>query len=854
MARYTPDNDCFDAANKAANGRLNREEIEAAFQRIYDYRERLKSEGRYFGREAVLRKFAAEEGERAKEEARRRKRHAAMNILVRDRLNQSIDSHIKNGMTPQKALLTILEGSAKGTQNARVSIAATNLAYEARFAGGFMSDLKKRLPHIEQMLGDRQFDSDLMREMAEQREGGNPGLTGNADAKAAAEIAANYAEMARTDLNGLGADIKKLNGWAGVQAHDDVKMLRAGDQAWIDFVLPRIDIERTFPEGLTPGEVMGALRGVYETLVTGFDPKVQETDLTRPASPANLAKTLGNQRVLHFVNADAALEYRDTYGPGNTLSGLFSYFRRSARIAANMEVLGPNPENMFAQVTADTLRKVNARTDIDAKTKTKWGNALKADARTLRHALDIATGVASRPDNTKAATIGADIRALQSMSKLGGAVISAFGDVPITGAASMFRGGGFWHGVNQQLAGLMQGRPRGEAAELSYLLGEGFDGIVGRIGHPYAAEDAPLGVLSGWLEKYFRLNGLTWWTDTMRGTAVRVIASEMGMRSKTAYDDLPANYRHVLDLHGINAAKWKLIQKSGRKEVNGRDYITPDQLRLLPDGDIASLAGTRYRKARTDEARQQVLTDTRRDLELSVLRFFADETNYGVIESDPRSRRTTTLGTRPGTLTGEAMRYIMQFKGFPISFSQRVLGRAVYGHRADATMLERGAHIGAIIAGMTVAGYMSMTVKDMLKGYWPPRDPAKFDTWMAAATQGGGFGIYGDFLFSTSNRYNGSLADTLAGPAAGTVTQLYSLYADSRDATVGEKADFPKARALNLLINSVPGANLFYTKPALDYLFLNALREASNPGYLRRQERNRRRDYGQESFVPRTIQ
>ena len=49
---------------------------------------------------------------------------------------------------------------------------------------------------------------------------------------------------------------------------------------------------------------------------------------------------------------------------------------------------------------------------------------------------------------------------------------------------------------------------------------------------------------------------------------------------------------------------------------------------------------------------------------------------------------------------------------------------------------------------------------------------------------------------------------------------------------------------------NTPFVNLFYTKPALDYLVFYQLQEMVNPGYLRRMERNVKRDQGQEFFLP----
>jgi hypothetical protein len=74
--------------------------------------------------------------------------------------------------------------------------------------------------------------------------------------------------------------------------------------------------------------------------------------------------------------------------------------------------------------------------------------------------------------------------------------------------------------------------------------------------------DGPVGKLSKMQETFFRWNGLSWWTDIQRASAGRMISAEMGMRAKTAFADLPANYRHVLGLHGINEPKWEAIRKA----------------------------------------------------------------------------------------------------------------------------------------------------------------------------------------------------------------------------------------------------------------------------------------------------
>lgn len=836
--RFKIGDDCLNAAHAASGQKLNREEIEEAFQRMAEYKQRLQASGNIDGIGDKLKSFAEREAERTRIAAALQRRHAALNILVRDRLDQAVTGYINADMTPRKALLAVLEGTQKGIEGGRNSVAALNGAYEARYIGGLFAELQASKPHMVHLLRDKTMDADILMEMAELKEGGKPGITGNKDAQDIAKLFSTYAELSRTDLNKLGASIGKLDGWSGAQTHDDMKMIAAGRDAWIASVLPKLDIARTFPDVSSAKDIEEALSGIYDTIVTGFPNKPTPKEVGQRVNPANLAKSLGKSRVLHFKDAASALAYRDEFGFGSTVSGMVAHLRNAAKVAANMEALGPNPEVMFGSLVDGLKRKIKEDPKLSPAERTKQMKGLDADAGSLRDAFDVASGLVTRPVNTTVAKIGADIRAVESMAKLGSAVWSSMTDTVTGGLASQFRGSGFFKGFVAQVNGIRKGRPKGEMAEISYLLGEGFDGIIGHIVSPQAAVDGPVGRLSRLQETFFRWNGLSWWTDIQRASASRVISAEMGMRAKTAFADLPAAYRHVLGLHGITEPKWEAIRKAEFREVNGKSYVTPDRIRALPDEALAGLG--------KDAAA------ARHDLELSVLRFFADETSYGVVETDARSRRTTTWGTRPGTLAGESIRFIMQFKGFPIAFAQRVGGRAAFGFRKGAR-LEQAAHIGTLLAGMTMAGYASMTMKDLIKGYWPPRDPTDIKTWQAAFIQGGAAGIYGDFLFGRVNRFGGGLAETAMGPAFGSAFDLGDLILKAREAGLSSDEEVRLADWLNFGTQNTPFVNLYYVRPALDFLFLSSMKEAASPGYLKRTERNRQKTYGQRDVMPKPL-
>ena len=107
-------------------------------------------------------------------------------------------------------------------------------------------------------------------------------------------------------------------------------------------------------------------------------------------------------------------------------------------------------------------------------------------------------------------------------------------------------------------------------------------------------------------------------------------------------------------------------------------------------------------------------------------------------------------------------------------------------------------------------------------------------------------GIFGDFMFAEYSRYGRSFTQTAAGPAIGTLSDALALA--HKSATL--KAD--AGDYFNFIKSITPGANLFYTESAFNYLLLYGFMENMEPGYLRRMESQRRREYEQEFWLPPT--
>jgi hypothetical protein len=852
---------CLQRAMNAAKGKLTESEVKAAMDQEQQIRKALIDAGKDNVDERVANRIAQLAMDK-KIEAARMKRAIAVNIKTEIKLTRHLGRlQSEGGVSPAVALRLSWEGTQLNVTGARASGYAQAQAFEKAWFGSIMSKLEAERPHIKKLFTNKKFDDAVTDELHELRDGGEPGKTGNSDAQFLARLLAAHMEIVRNKLNDYGAGIGKVDGYAGPQVHDDLTMLSVSREQWANDIKPLLDLKRTFPDATSDAEVDSALHDIFSTIITGVSNRDSPLLRGEVVRPAGLVNRLGKSRVLHFKDSLSSRSYRDLYGRGSTIQGIFAQMKNQAHMAGALATYGTNPKNMILKI-AERMRK-DLKTKSDGMAPSKAKDALvqqmtdltahDGEISRLKGTIEAITGLSGKPESVRMATIGTSIRTVQSLAKLGGAAITAMPADTITmGSAAMFRGQGFWNGLLKTMGEIKNHK---NSKEIGFLTGEGFDAITGHLGSH--ANDGPAGTLSKISQTFYKWSGLSGWTDTARAISGRVIAAHLGLNMKTAFSGLDERLAHVLRLNGIDSAKWDAIRSVGSREENGQHYITPDLIRNASDDvirpiirdQIAALTAaakkTELGQAKLNERVASLVKTAREDLEMDLHRYYADETNYGVLQGDAASRRISTLGTRPGTVAGESIRFIMQFKGFPIAFGQRILGRAI--HNAPTGRAGQAAHIGTLMAGLTAAGYMSMTMKDLVAGKWPPQNPFSKEAFGSALMRGGGLGIYGDLLFGAKMKYHQGFFEAASGPTIGTISDTASIW---QDALSGD----PKAgKYLDLALQNTPFANLFYLRPALDTLFINSLKESTSPGYIARQQRSLKKRTGQEYFIPRTI-
>lgn len=296
----------------------------------------------------------------------------------------------------------------------------------------------------------------------------------------------------------------------------------------------------------------------------------------------------------------------------------------------------------------------------------------------------------------------------------------------------------------------------------------------------------------------------------------------------------------ILRMFGIGEAEWNLLGTVGEHaEIDGRRFLTPQAATQIdPQRVVSHLFDIGKVEARMlDRTGTRAVDAWRDDLALRLHAYFDDRSAHIMISPGIATKADLLGSSRPGTWQGEFWRSVMLFKSWPAALVRMGLGREIFGQERPAAIA--GVLHMALMG--TVLGYGIMVLKDLAKGR-EPRDPASPSTWFAAATQGGGFGILGDFLFGDYNRFGQNFSETALGPVIGqginSVLEVWNRIKDGKDV---------KAEIFRDALNNTPFINLFYTRLALDYAFLWQIQEALNPGFVRRFER-RVRDQNHQKF------
>lgn len=739
--------------------------------------------------------------------------------------------------------------------------------------------LKARLVSNIRGRADPEFERKVAREMA-RANGADIPATGDPEAVKAARLFVDGLDAGRRMQNDAGAWIGKIEGYIGRQSHDRLRVAggfwreigaaglravtdwngarlaasRRAFREWRDFIRPKLH-EDTFEgvelDAAQAGELHLAgviddpadarevfLFRVWSDIVTGRHEVLEGlSDFGDYRPPAGKARSVSKPRVLHFAGPDAWMDYAERFSRGGLYGAVMGDMERAARNTALMRRWGPSPEAARAAEIERLSQAARARGDV--------GAVDKLNSRMRVAEFEELTGAANAPENLRLAIVGRSIRMAEVLSKLGGVVLSALSDGSFAAQRMKRAGGTYLDGYSGMMRGVA--RLQGEQGKaVADALDVGARSAAAHLTSRFAAADGALGWASSAQRLFYKVNGFEAWMDGARRGIAEMLASIWGRQADRAWSALEVGTREDFERFGLNEQAWELLRGGAQTLDDGRRYLTSDAAELAEaDGLLA------WRGWNGEGDREAAVAEARFELGLRLRTLAGSTIDDALTETRARERVGLYRGLKPGTVAGEAVRTFTQFLGF----SQAVIGRhvapAMRGYAGQSPV----ALMAHLIVASTALGYLSLQAKQIAKGRTPrglendEGESLAGSLWIASLLQGGGLGLYGDFLFGEANRSGlPATVSSFMGPAVGDAERLFQIVnkavwgdADDREDAAGDAAKFA--------ITSLPGANIWYTRWALDYLVLWRLQEQMSPGYLRRMERRAEKREGSSFLV-----
>ena len=798
--------ECVSTIRQAAPN-LSEQQAQELFDEVNDIYEGLKADGNVADLEAELTRAVEKRVGEEERAAINEKRMRALNYKTRMRFIQKL-RQVPDKDVP-RFLESILAGEY-GNSPYKTSIERTFRALERDTFSVFLRDIEKEGLDRSQAISflRRSENGELL-----MRESYEPGSTGNDTARIIAEAMENANERLRKMANKHGADIARIPGYLVKQTHDNIKVKRAGVQQWTDDILPLLDEERTFGvRGLDDAAKRKHLESSWNTLLTGRrDDSIK--DLSDPPGykgPGNLAKKLGHHRSLHFKDGQSAWKYMKDYGLPDVGTSFFGGVDMMSRNIATLQHLGPNPKFMLDEFIERAGNKLGG------------AGKGKINKEYIDRLYDEVTGVGSiLPEyDTKGWRIARGMNWAKNLSNsalLGGTVLTSIADLGTAAVRLNEVGVSFLNSHAAVVGGILRGRRSGEMREVADSIGLGIDSLISGVQSRWTGNDGINGQGSQLVSTVMRITGMNWLNDTMKTSVVLTMSNYIAKQAGKSFDDIHPSLRREMSAYGITAEDFASITAAVR-DIDGKKYIDVDQ---ISDGETAS----------------------------RIQEFLGGFADSAILTPGARTNALIRGADKRGDPTTEIRMLFFNLKSYSVAFYQDILSR---------TWSSGGAGVGLglhLILSMTVYGHIANLFKDTAAGKEPRELTVENfpKVFMDAFLTAGGLGFYGDLLIGAmgEQRFGQGFLEAVGGPVIGNALRSARAVGDLGEYVLGDEEGLDRAAysGMRTAKQMIPGANIFYTRMALDYLFFWEMSEYLRPGWAQSFEDRVREETGQEFYL-----
>ena len=549
--------------------------------------------------------------------------------------------------------------------------------------------------------------------------------------KQIADVLGKTYDMQAARLNSLGANIRFHEKYVGPQVHNPYA-IKANEAEFVRDLVSWVDWEKV-------------QKLVGDNTDEGFDPELyakqflhEITNENKETPPpgflqdvfagGNVADAYGRRRILTFKDT-FAYDYDMKYGSGNFLGLITEHLQKRAEAQVMREEFGSNWKK-----SKDTIL-------FHINQYQKMKPAMMNKARLIDLSIQQLAGELNHPENARTAAIGQAIRNTMNSVSLWMSGVSSITDLGNVAGAFNWMGYNM-KDLNKDLWGSIGDHLKKGTIDRELLMaqGAGIHALLTGFARTQAM-DGPLFRLAQKASDFtFRWNGQEAMGRVLQYATHDLVQQQLGRMADTMTPEFENFLRH----YDITVDEWKQMGQHAAV-VDGLigKRLAPD---MIPDANLSN------------------------KLRVAI----GDFVHHAIIEPSVSDKAMLTFGTKAGTKLGEALRCVMQYKGYPLAMVNRIQARfshaygdqrvTKFGVEMNRGMAARLAWGSSMIALATTA----IAMKDLLRGR-EPLNPLDTDQWTIenasrVITQAGvgPFAVAEQFLSPRQ----------LLGPAPGTVWDL----------------------------------------------------------------------------------
>lgn len=627
--------------------------------------------------------------------------------------------------------------------------------------------------------------------------------TGDTAAKAAAKGFGDATKYAVDRVKQGGKPLAVLEDWRLPQMWDTNRLRKHSEREFLDDLMAEINAGNMrvmdsegwgeAPRAAIPGIIQNAYK-----------------DITLGRAQGSGAGGFSNQlRVFRFDSPETYKRLMKKYGVGD--GGLFNtmmgHVQGMAKEIAFVEVLGPRYQQNFDTLLADAVADDTVRAS-GALAKLQRSITMNSPAA-VKRTYDSLVGNLGVAQSELIAAIGGGMRNIQTAARLGSATIAAIpGDSMTATLAANYNGIPASAVLARLVKDLTVDRDGAEqiARQLNLTAATVLDTAIGT--KRFDDEVIGQGITGRIADGLMRVTGINVWTEGLKRAFSMEFMGLIARQADNTFDKVDPVFRGFLTRYGFTPEDWDKLRASPQLEAEGAKFF-----------DVNAVEDQRL----GDRLMSAVI----------------DERHFAVVEPDSRIRGAMAGGQQRGTIVGEAIRSMTQFKSFPMTYMMTHLMRSM----TQGNMSNRAYRTTQLVLTMTFAGAAMSQMQSLIAGR-DPQNMGEGEFWLQAFIRGGGGGMLGDFVYSSTTRGKEGITQFLTGPAPGAIIagsgDLMQALSGNKEVKGKMLADHIKAWT--------PGSSLWYTKMATDRIIFDNIQAMIDPDYRQsfaRYERRMKKEFGQ---------